>query len=238
MAAWIVRCLGGASLRSWIDGALRHGVRRHRHDRHAELRVAPAQASAMSISRNLHHRGIGRLALGQRNIDWPIVKRFASRRIGGAIGATVLACGRQVIAPLSRSISRLWAADPVRGCALCRRRGNQSAACRSSGFSAAARRHRRRRLGPDRDLHIDWRRPHAAVGDRLGQSDRFLVTVVTSATFASRLGLLDPDPVIPLILGGLIVAPLAGYVTRIIPTRVLDGNGRMPGAGPQRAAHF
>jgi hypothetical protein len=49
----------------------------------------------------------------------------------------------------------------------------------------------------------------------------FFVTVATSTTFALALSLADLAPVIPLILGGLVTAPFAGYLTRVIPTTVL-----------------
>jgi uncharacterized membrane protein YfcA len=45
--------------------------------------------------------------------------------------------------------------------------------------------------------------------------------VATSAAFAVSLGLADLAPVIPLILGGLVTAPFAGYLTKVVPTKVL-----------------
>ena len=47
----------------------------------------------------------------------------------------------------------------------------------------------------------------------------FFVTVVTSITLVVTLGVADLTPVIPLIIGGLVVAPFAGYVVRIVPAR-------------------
>ena len=47
----------------------------------------------------------------------------------------------------------------------------------------------------------------------------FFVTVVTSVTLIVTLGVADLSPVIPLILGGLVVAPFAGYVVKIVPAR-------------------
>jgi uncharacterized membrane protein YfcA len=49
----------------------------------------------------------------------------------------------------------------------------------------------------------------------------FLVTLATSATFIVTLGIADLTPVIPLILGGLVSAPFAGYLTRVVPARPL-----------------
>ena len=49
----------------------------------------------------------------------------------------------------------------------------------------------------------------------------FFVTIASSAAFVVTLGFADLVPVIPLILGGLVSAPFAGYLTRIAPTRLL-----------------
>ena len=49
----------------------------------------------------------------------------------------------------------------------------------------------------------------------------FFVTIASSAAFVLTLGFTDLVPVIPLILGGLVSAPFAGYLTRIAPTRLL-----------------
>ena len=63
----------------------------------------------------------------------------------------------------------------------------------------------------------------------------FFVTVATSAAFALSLGLMDILPVIPFILGGLIVAPFAGYLTRVVPTRLLMAIVGLSGSGAQPA---
>ena len=49
----------------------------------------------------------------------------------------------------------------------------------------------------------------------------FLVTLATSTTFILTLGVSDLAPVIPLVLGGLVTAPFAGYLVKIVPTRPL-----------------
>jgi uncharacterized membrane protein YfcA len=49
----------------------------------------------------------------------------------------------------------------------------------------------------------------------------FFVTFATSATFIVTLGLADLAPVIPLVLGGLVSAPFAGYLVKIMPNRLL-----------------
>ena len=51
----------------------------------------------------------------------------------------------------------------------------------------------------------------------------FPVTVATSVTLIVTLGLADLTPVIPLVLGGLVTAPFAGYLVEVIPTRATDG---------------
>jgi uncharacterized membrane protein YfcA len=49
----------------------------------------------------------------------------------------------------------------------------------------------------------------------------FFVTMATSVTLILSLGLADLTPVIPLIIGGLVSAPFAGYLVKVISTRVL-----------------
>jgi uncharacterized membrane protein YfcA len=49
----------------------------------------------------------------------------------------------------------------------------------------------------------------------------FFVTVATSVTLILSLGLADLAPVIPLVLGGLVSAPFAGYLVKIVSTRLL-----------------
>ncbi len=49
----------------------------------------------------------------------------------------------------------------------------------------------------------------------------FLVTLATSVTLIVTLGVADLAPVIPLVLGGLVTAPFAGYLVKIVPTRLL-----------------
>ena len=49
----------------------------------------------------------------------------------------------------------------------------------------------------------------------------FMVTVATSTTFIVTLGVADLAPVIPLVLGGLVTAPFAGYLVKIVPARPL-----------------
>jgi uncharacterized membrane protein YfcA len=47
----------------------------------------------------------------------------------------------------------------------------------------------------------------------------FAVTVATSLTLIVSLGIADLTPVLPLVIGGLVVAPFAGYVVKIVPAR-------------------
>ena len=49
----------------------------------------------------------------------------------------------------------------------------------------------------------------------------FFVTVATSATFIVTLRLGDLAPVIPLAFGGLVSAPFAGYLVKIVSNRLL-----------------
>ena len=65
----------------------------------------------------------------------------------------------------------------------------------------------------------------------------FFVTVVTSVTLILTLGIADLSPVIPLILGGLVVAPFAGYLVKIVPARWMMLAVGMPDPAAERARH-
>jgi uncharacterized membrane protein YfcA len=49
----------------------------------------------------------------------------------------------------------------------------------------------------------------------------FLVTVTISATFVATIGLHLWPTIVGLIVGGVLAAPLAAYVTRRVPERIL-----------------
>lgn len=187
--------------------------------------VAPAQASAMvHIAEIFTTAASGASHWAQRNIDWPIVRRLAiPGTAGGAIGATVLShVDGKVIAPfvaiylvimglvilfkatrLAIEMQPRWRGMPV------------------VGFFGGLLDAVGGGWGPivTSTLIGGGHAPRLVIGSV--NLTEFLVTVVTSAAFAVGLGLMDILPVIPFILGGLIVAPFAGYLTRVVPTRVL-----------------
>jgi uncharacterized membrane protein YfcA len=49
----------------------------------------------------------------------------------------------------------------------------------------------------------------------------FIVKTASAVTFFVALGMTHMDIVVPLVIGGLIAAPLGGYLVRIIPAKVL-----------------
>jgi uncharacterized protein len=188
--------------------------------------TSPAQASAMvHIAEIFTTAASGASHLYNRNVDWAIVKRIAfPGAIGGAIGATVLSnVDGKMIAPfvaaylaivgviiLARAIFRLipreasWRGMPVIGFA-----GGVLDAIGGGGWGPIV----------TSTLIGNGLVPRFVIGSV--NLTEFVVTVVTSATFALTLGIADLMPVIPLIIGGLVVAPFAGYLTKIAPTRLL-----------------
>jgi uncharacterized protein len=161
----------------------------------------------------------------QRNVDWGIVKRLAIPGIaGGAIGATLLSnIDGKVIAPfvtvylgimglvilfkaarLALEMQPSWRGMPVVGFF-----GGLLDAIGGGGWGPIV----------TSTLIGGGHTPRFVIGSV--NITEFFVTVATSAAFALSLGLMDILPVIPFILGGLIVAPFAGYLTRAVPTRLL-----------------
>jgi uncharacterized membrane protein YfcA len=49
----------------------------------------------------------------------------------------------------------------------------------------------------------------------------FFVTITQSATFFILLGIVKPEAVIALLIGGVVAAPLAAYICRKAPTKTL-----------------
>jgi uncharacterized membrane protein YfcA len=186
----------------------------------------PAQASAMvHIAEIFTTAASGASHWRQRNVDWAMVRRLTiPGTIGGAIGATLLAnvdgkviapfvsvylaaMGAIIIVKAIRAVQLLepnWRGIPVVGFV-----GGLLDAVGGGGWGPIV----------TSSLIGGGHAPRFVIGSV--NLTEFFVTVVTSAAFAVSLGWADIAPVIPLILGGLLVAPFAGYLTRIIPARML-----------------
>jgi uncharacterized membrane protein YfcA len=186
--------------------------------------VAPAQASAMvHIAEIFTTAASGASHWWQRNVDWSIVKRIALPGvIGGALGATVLSnVDGKLIAPFVTVylalmgvliLARALRAFPVvestkRGMPAVGFFGGLLDAIGGGGWGPVV----------TSTLIGGGHVPRQVIGSV--NLTEFFVTAVTSATFMITLGIADLSPVIPLILGGLVVAPFAGYVVKIIPAR-------------------
>ena len=76
-------------------------------------------------------------------------------------------------------------------------------------------------MGSDRDKHAGRRRqiPRYVVGSV--NLTEFSITFATSATFIVTLESANLAPVIPLVFGGLVSAPFAGYLVKIVSNRLL-----------------
>ncbi|HWM46257.1 MAG TPA: sulfite exporter TauE/SafE family protein [Xanthobacteraceae bacterium] len=188
--------------------------------------VAPAQASAMvHIAEIFTTAASGASHLLHRNIDWAIVRRIAIPGvIGGVLGATLLSTveGR-MIAPLvsaylglmgllilARALRMFAPVEP-------RRRGTSFVGFAGGLLDAIGG----GGWGPivTSTLVGAGHVPRYVIGSV--NLTEFVVTVATSATFVVTLGLADLMPVIPLVLGGLVSAPFAGYLLKVVNTRVL-----------------
>jgi uncharacterized membrane protein YfcA len=188
--------------------------------------TAPAQASAIvHIAELFTTAASGASHLVNRNIDWSIIRRIAiPGMIGGVLGATVLVnVDGKVIAPFV-TVYLL-----AMGVLILLRAARNFAVKELSG-----------RLMPPLGFvggMLDaiggggWGPVVTSTLVGTGHTPRFVigsvsltefgVTLATSLTLVLSLTLTDLTPVIPLILGGLLSAPFAGYLTRIASTRVL-----------------
>lgn len=188
--------------------------------------TAPAQASAMvHIAEIFTTAASGLSHYSQRNIDWSIVRRIALPGIVGAvIGATLLSnIDGKMIAPfvnlylaamgiliLLRAFRRWLPPEPSRrGLPVIGFAGGVLDAIGGGGWGPIV----------TGTLIGNGHTPRYAIGSV--NLTEFLVTLASSLTFVVTLGLADLTPVIPLILGGLVSAPFAGYLARIVPPRPL-----------------
>lgn len=188
--------------------------------------VSPVQASAMvHIAEIFTTAASGASHFAHRNIDWTIVRRIAiPGTVGGILGATVLVnIDGKVIAPfVAAYLAFLAVVILVRALKMFAPPRPQQRGMRVLGFVGGV-------LdaiggggwGPIVTSTLIGRGhvPRLVIGSvNLAE---FFVTIATSAAFIVTLGFADLVPVIPLILGGLVSAPFAGYLTRVAPTRLL-----------------
>jgi uncharacterized membrane protein YfcA len=188
--------------------------------------TAPAQASALvHIAEVFTTAASGASHYANRNIDWSIVRRIAiPGAIGGVIGATVLSnVDGKVIAPiiavylaimgiiiLLKAARKFGVAEPSgRGMRLVGFTGGVLDAIGGGGWGPIV----------TSTLVGTGHVPRYVIGSV--NLTEFLVTVATTTTFFAMLGTINLSAVVPLVLGGLAIAPFAGYLTRYIPARPL-----------------
>lgn len=223
-AWWIFFAIGmGAQL---VDGALGMAFGVTATTFMLSFGTSPAQASAMvHIAEIFTTAASGVSHWKQRNVDWSIVRRLAiPGTIGGALGATLLSnIDGKLIAPfvtvylaimgiviIVKAIRMIAAMQPNwRGMPVVGFFGGLLDAIGGGGWGPIV----------TSTLIGGGHAPRYVIGSV--NLTEFFVTVVTSAVFAFSLRLSDIMPLIPLILGGLLVAPFAGYLTRIVPARLL-----------------
>lgn len=188
--------------------------------------TSPAQASAMvHIAEIFTTAASGASHWWHRNVDWAMARRIAIPGvIGGILGATLLAnIDGKVVAPfvtfylaamgaliLARALFAFAAFSPAQkslpGIGFV---GGVMDAIGGGGWGPIV----------TSTLVGSGHVPRFVIGTV--NLTEFAVTVATSTTFIVTIGIADLMPVIPLILGGLVSAPFAGYLVRIVPTRTL-----------------
>jgi hypothetical protein len=186
----------------------------------------PAQASAMvHIAEIFTTAASGASHWWHRNVDWSIVRRIAIPGVlGGIVGATILSnVDGKLIAPLvtvylalmgvlilMRALRAFATVEPSkRGMPVIGFAGGTLDAIGGGGWGPIV----------TSTLVGTGHVPRYVIGSV--NLTEFFVTVATSATFILTMGLADLTPVIPLVLGGIVSAPFAGYLVKIVSTRVL-----------------
>jgi uncharacterized protein len=188
--------------------------------------VPPATASAMThVAEIFTTAASGASHVYHRNIDWRLVARLApAGMVGGAVGAYLLASiDADAVRPfvsfylaaigvyiLFKAFGPLWPREvhdrvvPIVGVG-----GGVLDAAGGGGW------------GPIVTGSLIGRghAPRKVVGST--NLTEFLVTTVISATFILTLGWSELSSAIGLIIGGVLAAPLGGYVVRHLPTRAL-----------------
>ena len=194
--------------------------------------LAPAQASALVHTAEIFTTGASAAShIYHRNVDWRFVSRLG---VAGVLGADSrrldsVECRCHGGAPLRL---RLSSADgrlhPV---AL----GADRADPRASGRLDAAGRlrcrlprcQRRRRLGPvlTSTLVGSGHAPRQTVGSV--NTAEFFVTVASATTFFVELGASPLQQLVPLVIGGLLAAPVGGWAVQAHFRAAADDRGRI-----------
>jgi uncharacterized protein len=186
--------------------------------------VPPATASAMThVTEMFTTAASGASHVYHRNVDWRLVARLAPAGMaGGAIGAFLLAnVDADVIRPLVslylagigayivfKALRPLWPREvrdwlvPVIGAG-----GGLLDAMGGGGWGPVV----------TGSLIGRGHHPRKVIGST--NLTEFLVTTVISATFFLTLGWSELSSAIGLIIGGVLAAPIGGYIVSRVPTR-------------------
>jgi hypothetical protein len=192
------------------------------------LGVPPAQASAMVHTAEVFTTGASGLSHGlKRNVDWRLVLRLAPAGIlGGALGAIFLSrVPGDVIRPFVALYLVIMGLILLRMAIVGQREQEPNLKGATplgfvGGFLDASG---GGGWGPIVTSTLLGRghAPRMAIGSV--SLSEFLVTAAIAAVFAAELGVGHLSSVLGLILGGVLAAPLAAHVVRVLPARLLMG---------------
>ncbi|WP_075215657.1 sulfite exporter TauE/SafE family protein [Mongoliimonas terrestris] len=187
--------------------------------------VAPAAASTMvHVAEMFTTAASGASHIAHRNVDWSMLKRLAvPGMVGGVLGSTLLAnvdgnmirpfvsaymlvIGAIILAKALRWRPRTTNLRWAPGLGLV---GGFLDAVGGGGWGPIV----------TSTLIGHGGAPRRVIGTV--NTTEFLVTTATSAALVTQVGLSDAWPVVFLVLGGLIAAPFAGWITKVMPERVL-----------------
>lgn len=224
--ALFIGCIG--FLAQLVDGALGMAYGTVSASILLALGITPANTSAAVHTAQIFTCGAAGLShLYHRNVLWPLVWRLA---LPGAAGAII---GASLLVRLDQEAIRPWISAYLGGLGIMilyrvarrrpaqRQKATDRAAFPTGFIGGVADSIGGGGWGPIATSTLVGRghEPRHTIGSV--SLSEFGVKTVSATTFFATLGMTHLEVVLPLIIGGLIAAPLGGYLVRVIPGKAL-----------------
>lgn len=223
---WVFLAIGFAA--QLVDGALGMAYGIITTTVLVSIGIPPAQASAMTHSAEVFTTGASAIShISHRNVDWSVVARLAPAGILGAVAGAVLVS--QINSELVRPFVAGWLLlmgfvllitalrkqrerpPKVKGAIPLGLVGGFLDASGGGGWGPVVA----------STLLGSGHAPRTTIGSV--NASEFAVTCAAAGAFAALIGVGHLEAVAGLILGGVMAAPVAAHVVKIVPARLLMG---------------
>jgi uncharacterized membrane protein YfcA len=224
---WVFLAIGFAA--QLIDGALGMAYGVISTTVLVSIGLPPAQASAMTHSAEVFTTSASAIShVAQRNVDWGLVARLAPAGIIGAVAGAYIVVevlDAEIVRPLvagwlllmgivllTNAVRRPRERPPrVKGAIPLGLVGGFLDSSGGGGWGPVV----------TSTLLGSGHAPRTTIGSV--NTSEFAVTSASAGAFAALIGIGHLGPVVGLIVGGVIAAPLAAHVVKIVPARLLMG---------------